>query len=82
MAVKLVAEKAVSVGEPTTLEGPSPSSSFGVVFEDNGETGYLYSLDFAHQGNPILDAMHIYNVAQVADRDKPSLVNWSGRGTA
>jgi hypothetical protein len=82
MPVELVAEAAVTVGEPVTVEGASPHSTFAVVFEDDGETGYLYGLDFAREGNPILDAMHIYNVAQVTDRDEPSLVHrgWSGDG--
>jgi hypothetical protein len=82
MAVELVAEETVTVGEPTAVEGPSPRSTFAVVFEDDGETGYLYGLDFSREGNPILDAMQIYNVAQVVDRDKPSLVQlvWSSDG--
>jgi hypothetical protein len=82
MAVELVAEATVTVGEPSTVEGPFPSSTFAVVFEDDGETGYLYGLDFSREGNPILDAMHIYNVAQVVDRDKPSRVQlvWSSDG--
>jgi hypothetical protein len=82
MPVELVAEATIRVGEPVTVEGPSPSSTFGVVFEDDGETGYIYGVDLARKGNPILDAMHIYNVEQVADRDKPSLVElvWSGDG--
>jgi hypothetical protein len=82
MPVELVAEATIKVGEPVTVEGPSPRSTFGVVFEDDGEAGYLYGVDFAREGNPILDAMHIYNVEQVTDREKPSLVKlvWSGDG--
>jgi hypothetical protein len=82
MAVELVAEKTITVGEPVTVEAPSPRSTFAVVFEDDGDTGYLYGLNFAREGQPILDAMLIYNVAQVTDRDKPSLVQlvWSADG--
>lgn len=51
-----------------------------VVFEDDGETGYFY----AYQANdgPILDAVHIYNVDDVTDRDRPSVykIGWSPSG--
>lgn len=82
MPAELVAEATITVGEPIAVEGPSPGSAFGVVFEDDGDTGYLYGLDFARKGNPIVDALHIYNVDQVTDRDKPSLVQlvWSSDG--
>lgn len=37
-----------------------PHSAF---FEDDGETGYFYALDLNRSENMILDALHIYNVA-------------------
>ena len=79
MPVQLVAQASIKVGEPVVLEGPSPGSSFAVVFEDDGQTGYFYGLDFAREENPILDALHIYNVEQVVDRELPTLaqVVWS-----
>jgi hypothetical protein len=82
MAVDLVAEETITVGQEIVVEGPSPHTPFGIVFEDDGITGYLYGLDFSREGNPIVDALHIYNVAQVTDRDKPSLVQlvWSRDG--
>jgi hypothetical protein len=82
MAVQLVAEQSVIVGSKSVVEGPSPSQPFGVVFEDDGETGYLYGLDFGSNDNPIVDALHIYNVVQVTDRQKPSQVQlvWSSDG--
>ncbi|MDR3637851.1 MAG: DUF2251 domain-containing protein [Isosphaeraceae bacterium] len=82
MGVELVAEETITVGEPATVAGPSPRSTFAIYFEDDGDTGYLYGLDFSREGNPILDAMLIYNVDQVTDRDKPSSVQliWSTDG--
>jgi hypothetical protein len=82
MPVQLVAEETITVGQPVVVEGPSPSGHFGVVFEDDGDTGYLYGLDLTRQGNPIVNAMHIYNVGQVVDREKPSVVQlvWSQDG--
>jgi hypothetical protein len=82
MPAQLVAEQTITVGEPAVVEGPSPSTDFGVLFEDDGTTGYLYGLDFCRQDNPIVDALHIYNVEQVTDRAQPSLVQlvWSPDG--
>ena len=82
MAVEVVAEETITVGRPVVVEGPSPNGSFGVVFEDDGDTGYFYALDFSCDDNPIVDAMHIYNAAQVVDQHVPSLVQlvWSRDG--
>ncbi len=79
MSAQVVAEQEITVGTPTTIEGLSPSAYYGVVFEDDGTTGYLYALDFSRESQPIVDAVLIYNVEQVTDRDKPSLVQlvWS-----
>ncbi len=61
----------------------SPTADFGVVFEDDGDTGYFYALERPlHPDGRILDAVHIYNVANVNDRDVPSRVSllWSEDG--
>lgn len=58
MAVKLVAEQEILVGEPVIVEGrPVPVAAILVVFEDDGDTGYLYALDTSLVDNPIVDAM-------------------------
>lgn len=82
MPVVLVAEQTIKVGEETVLEGHCPASQFGAVFEDDGETGYFYGLDFSKDGNPIVDSLHLYNVADVVDKDVPSQVRigWSQDG--
>ena len=66
-------------GEEVFLDSKSASNSFAVVFEDDGATGYFYALDTANEDQMILDAVHIYNVENVADRDKSSTarVIWS-----
>ena len=71
----LVAEGTITVGQPVVVEGPAPNSHFGAVFEDDGETAYFYGMDFNSQSQPIVDARHIYNVAQVSDRSVPSVVH-------
>ena len=79
MAVKLVAEQQIRVGDPVLVEGASPTPPFEVVFEDDGETGYFYALDTSRRDNPIVDAMQIYNVAAVKNRHLPSTLQivWS-----
>lgn len=72
------------VGRPIVVEAPSPGGRFGVVFEDDGDTGYFYALDFSAGDNPIQEAVAIYNAAQVTDRGKPSrlAIAWSRDGLA
>lgn len=82
MVAKLIAEQEIWVGEPSVVEGASPTPPFVVVFEDDGDTGYLYARDTSCADNPIVDALQIYNVAAVADRHLPSMVQlvWSQDG--
>ena len=82
MAVDLVAQETLKIGEKMVVEGPSPLGRYLLVFEDDGETGYLYGLDVTKSDNPICDALHIYNVASVAERAKPSQfqIVWSRDG--
>lgn len=83
MPVMTTAPTELLVGIETTFESPSPTKPVGAVFEDDGGTGYFYALDFTVQGNPIVDALHIYNAADIGDRDKPSRMGiiWSEDGT-
>ena len=78
----IYAETEFTVGVNTTLESGSPKNRYMVVFEDDGDTGYLYGLDRGRDGNPILDALHIYNVVNVTDKHLPSeaQIVWSGDG--
>lgn len=76
------AERFLTVGIKDVIESKSPENDFAVVFEDDGDTGYLYALDTARKNQPILDAVSIYDVINVADRDKPSkfVIVWSSDG--
>jgi len=78
----MTGEGALQVGIATTLEGRSPLRQLSTVFEDDGQTGYFYALDLEKEGNPIVDAMQIYNVSSVIDKDRPSRVQifWSSDG--
>lgn len=79
MPIKVVATEGLMVGRPIVVEGGSPTGRFVAVFEDDGKAGYLYALDMSAAGNPIQDTLHIYNVAQVADREVPLTlrIGWS-----
>lgn len=79
----IYAEQMLKVGQETFVDSASPAEPFAVAFEDDGTTGSFYALDLGTRGKPpILDALHIYSVADVADRDIPSTVQiaWSADG--
>ena len=62
------------VGKETIIESDTPDGSRGVVFEDDGETGYFYARDYAVRDRLFVDALHIYNVQGVTDGEKPCRV--------
>jgi hypothetical protein len=67
-------------GDDLFLASESEDGRVAVVFEDDGDTGYFYA--WASVNGPILDALHIYNVASIVDRDRPSeyKIGWSLSG--
>ncbi|KAB2648030.1 MAG: DUF2251 domain-containing protein [Verrucomicrobia bacterium] len=79
----LGAKQEVLVGCPTVVETSSPDGRFGVVFEDDEQTGYFYARDFTVDAADISDALHIYSVEGVTDRHIPSEVHilWSRDST-
>ena len=66
-------EQTFNVGEDTFVDSTAENNN-AVVFEDNCETGYFYALDRNNNGLKVLDGLHIYNVENVTDKDKPSVV--------
>ncbi len=75
-------EEEIQVGNEVELSSASSNSDYGIVFDDDGTVGYLYAIEFRGENYDLLDAMHIYNVASVVDRDKPSTIQiaWSDDG--
>jgi len=67
-------------GDERLLGSEADNGQAAVVFEDDGETGYFYACPSVK--GPILDALHIYDVASVVDRDQPSeyKIGWSPGG--
>jgi hypothetical protein len=74
-------EETFIVGQDTFFDSISPTTSFGVTFEDDLTTGYFYAVD-TQPDLQILDALHIYNVADIIDKDKPSKLQivWTDDG--
>lgn len=77
--MRVVAEHQLFVGRQTVIEGPAPRGTFAAVFEDDGQTGYFYAVDKSIERDSIRDAVHVYDVAQVTDRDTSSVISiaWS-----
>lgn len=55
------------------FESVLPTTSFWGTFEDDLPTAYFYAFTH-HPGLQILDALHIYNVADVIYKDNPSKI--------
>jgi hypothetical protein len=73
-----------SVGSPKAIESRAPVGIFSVVFEDDGETGYVYGTRHRVLRAPeVLDALHLYNVSAIRDADLPHVleVQWSSDGS-
>jgi len=74
-------EESFIVGEDTWFKSDSPTESFGVVFEDDLTTGYFYAVN-GRDDSKVLDALHIYNVADVVDKENPCKIQifWTNDG--
>jgi len=79
LVASAVTKETLNVGSTAVVQSDSSIGRYQTVFEDDGETGYFYALDTEKSDNPIVDALHIYNVESVTDREKPSELHivWS-----
>ena len=77
----------VHLGMPTVVEAFADLTPYAVVFEDDGEVAYFYGLDTSLGTEPVLDAVHVYNVPALLDHPAPGLdvhepcrveIVWSG----
>lgn len=59
-------------GHVTWYASDSPVAAFTVIFEDDGETGYFCAHDRADESR-VLDAVHLYNVLSILDKDRESV---------
>ncbi|WP_281637693.1 DUF2251 domain-containing protein [Flavobacterium marginilacus] len=62
-------EHTFKVGDDTFIDSTTENNNT-VVFEDNCETGYFYAID-RNNGLQMLDGLHIYNVANITDKQDP-----------
>lgn len=76
----LLREQTFIPGENVFVESTAAENNYGVVFEDDTETGYFYALEISPEGEQrILDALHIYEVENVTGSEKPHALKiiWS-----
>ena len=60
------------VGTQAFLPSDSADQRYAAIFEDDGQTGYFYGAQYSEPGSKdfsILDALHVYNVASVVDKE-------------
>jgi hypothetical protein len=77
-------EEKITVGTPdTVVDSTAAGGERSVIFEDDGTTGYFYAVRPGAE-TEILDALHVYDVANVADRHLPVKVQlvWDEAWTA
>lgn len=79
MTILVTIQAQLITGEAQVIKSLAPEGMLAAVFEDDGQTGYFYALDESAEGNPIQDAVHIYNVEDISDGHIPSEVKigWS-----
>ena len=77
MPISVTAKEEFRVGSKFVIEGPNDDEPNLCVFEDDGETAYLYAVDISGKELAI-----IYNVKDVVDREQPSIakIGWSMDG--
>lgn len=86
MAVYVDVDESYKVGE-AWFASVSSDATWAVVFEDDGMTGYFYASTWDNDGEgtfgPVMDAMHIYNVADVKPDGLWKIqIGWNAEGTA
>jgi hypothetical protein len=77
----LLKEQDFIVGEDVFIESSSSENNYAVVFEDDTETGYFYAIELNKEtgAQQILDAVHIYEAADIEADKKPGVIKiiWS-----
>jgi hypothetical protein len=77
----LLRDHPYTAGKETFIDCNSSENNYGVVFEDDTDTGYFYAiqLDPETGGQQILDALHIYNIEDIPEEERAGVVKiiWS-----
>jgi hypothetical protein len=72
----------LQAGDGSSLGSDSLTQPHSSFFKDDGETGYFYALDLTRSDDMIVDAVQIFDVANVSDRERASAISilWSADG--
>jgi hypothetical protein len=85
MPARVDVEESLTVGS-AWFASKAPAGGWAVVFEDDGDTGYFYACRVNSEGDldGVVDALHIYNVRNIVDKDTPSTLQiaWNKPGLA
>jgi hypothetical protein len=75
----LMQEANWTAGEDLFLESFAPENSFGVVFEDDGDTAFFYAVEKTAEELRILDALHIHETDEESEPLPPAQLKiiWS-----
>jgi hypothetical protein len=77
----LLRDQSYTAGEDTFIECNSNENNYGVVFEDDTDTGYFYAIELepGTGGQRIVDALHIYNLEDIPEEERNGVVKiiWS-----
>ena len=69
------------VGTKAAYQSVSSDARLRCIFEDDGDTGYLYALDHSDgSAQPIKDAVNIYNVGTAIGQEVTFEFRWSPDG--
>jgi hypothetical protein len=79
MPKHVTAKQIFLVGNDTFVNSPAPAGPFLAIFEDDEDTGYFYAIDTRGGDKPIRDAVLIYQVADVKNREhwRELAIAWS-----
>ena len=67
----LLQERSFVAGGDLFIESETTENNFGVVFEDDGVTGYFYAVEKREgEAVKILDALHVYEIEQLPEEEK------------
>lgn len=77
----LLKEQHIRIGADTYIESFAAENNYGVMFEDDTDTGYFYAGERHSATNElrILDMLHIYDVRSIAEAEKRATLSiiWS-----
>lgn len=78
----LLKEQPFVIGSAFFADSNASENNYSVVFEDDGEVAYFYAAERTAGGPEelrILDAVHIYNVDEIAEEEKQAVLKiiWS-----